>query len=88
MKALKPLEAQLHKAYYSNYKNVSTTEQNNLVADMYEAASGRKLQRNWGCSHCIMEAWRRCGEIYFQTLEEQKRRKKNAKESENGGSSL
>lgn len=41
------------------------------VADIYEDATGSKVNRNWGCSVCVFNFLCLVGKIYFKDLQTQ-----------------
>lgn len=57
----------------SDYKRGTTSEQNNMVADIYDAATGGKVSRNFGCKSCIYNLYRNAGKLYRQSVEFQKK---------------
>lgn len=57
----------------SDYKRGTTSEQNNMVADIYDAATGGKVSRNFGCKSCIYNLYRNAGKLYRQSLDFQKK---------------
>lgn len=69
MKILEPLEPHLHTAYKMGFKRPSPVSDNETVADIYEAAGGKKLPRNWSCGACLYKIWYEAARIYYQTKE-------------------
>lgn len=69
MKILEPLEPHLHTAYKMGFKRPSPVKDNETVADIYEAAGGKKLPRNWSCGACLYKIWYEAARIYYQTKE-------------------
>lgn len=55
-------------AVNANYKRASQSSLNDLVADVYEQATGEKLQRNWHCGSCVLNCYRKAGQLYFESL--------------------
>lgn len=43
------------------------------VADIYEDATGSKTNRNWNCSQCVADFYRKVGKLYFADKEEMTR---------------
>lgn len=72
MEALKPIEKELGRAYRSNYKRSTTYSVNKMVSDYVNEATGHVEARNLGCGTCVLNLFRKAGEIYFNTLEEMK----------------
>ena len=69
MKILEPLEPHLRTAYKMGFKRPSPVKDNETVADIYEAAGGKKLPRNWSCGACLYKIWYEAARIYYQTKE-------------------
>lgn len=46
------------------------------VADIYEQATGSKVNRNWSCSQCVANLYMMVGKIYFKDKEEYKNKEK------------
>ncbi len=68
MERLRPLEEHLNTAYKLGFKRSTPISDNDIVADILEAASGQKYARNWNCSHCLYKVWSDAGKNYFETL--------------------
>ena len=57
----------------SDYKRGTSSTQDNKVADIYDAATGGKVNRNFSCKSCVFNLYRNAGELYRKTLEWQKK---------------
>ena len=76
----------------SDYKRGTSSIQDNKVADIYDAATGGKVSRNFSCKSCVFNLYRKAGELYRETLEwmkkEKELKKKNKKvDNENNNES-
>lgn len=71
----------------SDYKRGTTAHQNETLADIYDAATGGKVSRHFGCKTCIMNLYRNAGQLYRKTLEYNKQKQaeqlKKAREAKN-----
>lgn len=54
------------------YKRATPARVNDMVADIYEQTTGEVLQRNWSCAHCGFTIFKKCGELYYASLEHYK----------------
>ena len=59
----------------SDYKRGTSSAQDNKVADIYDAATGGKISRNFSCKSCVFNLYRKAGELYRETLEFMKKEK-------------
>ena len=59
----------------SDYKRGTSSVQDNKVADIYDAATGGKVSRNFSCKSCVFNLYRKAGELYRETLEWMKKEK-------------
>lgn len=59
----------------SDYKRGTSSVQDNKVADIYDAATGGKVSRNFSCKSCVFNLYRKAGELYRETLEFMKKEK-------------
>lgn len=57
----------------SDYKRGTSSIQDNKVADIYDAATGGKVSRNFSCKSCVFNLYRKAGELYRETLERMKK---------------
>ena len=74
----------------SDYKRGTSSVQDNKVADIYDAATGGKVSRNFSCKSCVFNLYRKAGELYRETLEfmkKEKELKKKNKDNENNNKS-
>lgn len=74
----------------SDYKRGTSSVQDNKVADIYDAATGGKVSRNFSCKSCVFNLYRKAGEIYRETLEfmkKEKELKKKKVDNENNNES-
>lgn len=53
----------------SEYKRGTTSEQNNALADIYDAATGGKVSRNFNCKTCVYNLYRNAGNLYRHSLD-------------------
>ena len=42
---------------------------NNLVATVYEEATGERLNPNWTCANCCLNNYKTAGRLYFESIE-------------------
>ena len=47
------------------YKRATGWKLNTLVADLYDKATGEKIDRNFGCGVCCFNIFKKVGEKYF-----------------------
>lgn len=59
----------------SDYKRGTSSIQDNKVADIFDAATGGKVSRNFSCKSCVFNLYRKAGELYRETLEWMKKEK-------------
>ena len=52
----------------SQYKRGTFKETDNKVADIYEAATGKKISRNFGCKICVYNLYRDAGKLYRESI--------------------
>ena len=74
----------------SDYKRGTSSVQDNKVADIYDAATGGKVSRNFSCKSCVFNLYRKAGELYRETLEfmkKEKELKKKKVDNENNNKS-
>lgn len=74
-------------ATVSDYKRGTLRKQDETVADIYEQATGTKVNRNFGCSVCCFRLYRDAGTLYYSSKdywkrvdEERMRKAREAKE--------
>lgn len=67
----------------SDYKRGTSSIQDNKVADIYDAATGGKVSRNFSCKYCVFNLYRKAGELYRETLEWMKKDKELKKKKVN-----
>ena len=67
----------------SDYKRGTSSVQDNKVADIYDAATGGKVSRNFSCKSCVFNLYRKAGELYRETLEFMKKEKELKKKKVN-----
>lgn len=53
----------------SQYKRGTSNDLDNQVADIYDAATGGKVQRTFACKTCVMNLYRNAGQLYRKTLQ-------------------
>lgn len=69
----------------SDYKRGTSSVQDNKVADIYDAATGGKVSRNFSCKSCVFNLYRKAGELYRETLEWMKKEKELKKKDKGDG---
>ena len=69
----------------SDYKRGTSSVQDNKVADIYDAATGGKISRNFSCKSCVFNLYRKAGELYRTTLEFMKKEKELKKKNKDDG---
>ena len=69
----------------SDYKRGTSSIQGNKVADIYDAATGGKVSRNFSCKSCVFNLYRKAGELYRETLEFMKKEKELKKKNKDDG---
>lgn|SRR5574344_58399 len=69
----------------SDYKRGTSSIQDNKVADIYDAATGGKVSRNFSCKSCVFNLYRKAGELYRETLEWMKKEKELKKKNKDDG---
>jgi len=57
----------------SQYKRGTTSIQDTTLADIYDAATGKKISRNFSCKSCVYNLYRDAGKLYRESLEYQKK---------------
>lgn len=62
---LKPIERFLMTAYYHQYKMPTTRNENQLLMDVFQEATGNKPSINWSCATCVFNFYKECGEMYY-----------------------
>ena len=67
LKKLEKVSGYFYTAVNLSYKNNTTVEENNMVADLYERVTGEKVHRNWACPRCVFELYRKAGKIYYES---------------------
>lgn len=66
----------------SQYKRGTTSVQDTALADIYDAATGKKVSRNFNCKSCVFNLYRDAGKLYRETIEFQlKENLKKAREA-------
>lgn len=66
---LKVAEEYFDSSVHYGYKRCSPRTMDEMVADVYEATGGEKIRRNWGCSVCSFNAYKKIGEHYYASIE-------------------
>lgn len=69
IKALSEAEKYFNTVVNAQYKSSSPVTLNNKVADLYEAATGEKLRREWGCSRCTFNVFKKAALLYYKSIE-------------------
>lgn len=68
LKKLKEAEPYLVSAVKSGYKLGTSNRLDNIVADCYEALTGKVVKRNFNCGKCVYNLYREVGEIYLKSI--------------------
>lgn len=74
---LKEAEIHFYTAINANYKRATTARLNDYIADVYEATTGDKIQRNWQCGTCVLNCYKTVGALYFESKEYWEHQKTN-----------
>ena len=69
----------------SDYKRGTSSIQDNKVADIYDAATGGKVSRNFSCKSFVFNLYRKAGELYRETLEFMTKEKELKKKGKDDG---
>lgn len=69
----------------SDYKRGTSSVQDTALADIYDAATGGKVSRNFSCKSCVFSLYRKAGELYRETLEFMKKEKELKKKNKDDG---
>lgn len=64
---LKQYELHFYTAVKENYKRATPAALNDKIADVYEEMTGIKLNRNWSCGTCVLNAFKAVGQLYFDS---------------------
>lgn len=59
----------------SQFKRGTTSDFDNKVADIYDAATGGKVNRNFGCKLCSANLYRNAGQLYRKSVAYYKQQK-------------
>ena len=86
MTVLRKYEYIFEAAVRHGYKKPTCKLQNDAVADIYEKATGKKVNRRWGCGICTFNLYKAAGELYYATraAQQEKEEKKDTKPKTNG----
>ena len=68
LKKLKKVEGHFYTSVNLQYKNNTSREENDMVADLYERVTGEKVSRNWACPRCVYDLFRKAGLIYYKSV--------------------
>jgi len=79
MKALKPYEAYLASVHIAQFKRTTSIQENNAVADVWAEYTGTPIKRTWACSNCVYTLYKNVAQVYFATLEANKKGKEDKK---------
>lgn len=64
-------ETHFRTAVLSNYKRGTLRADDARIAEIYEAASGEKINKNFGCGLCNLNFYKKVGSKYFADKEKQ-----------------
>ena len=70
----------------SGFKRGSLIKEDNAVADIYEAATGTKVERTFGCKACCYNFYRKAAELYYESKKYYEEQEK--KEEEQAGDEI
>lgn len=59
------------------YKRNTTRYDNELIADIYEKATGEKLVHNYSCNQCVFNNFMTVGKLYFKSIQYWEEQDKN-----------
>lgn len=51
----------------SGFKRGSLSKEDNAVADIYEAATGERVDRQFGCKSCAFNFYKKAADLYYQS---------------------
>lgn len=68
IKQLSKLKEHFETVIYAQWKRGTTITENELMADVYERVTGKRLNRNWACGQCVYNAYKEVGELYFKSI--------------------
>lgn len=77
LKELKEYEQHFITAMRSDYARYPGQHAVKRIHEIYCEATGKVSVLNASCSSCVLRLLKECGKIYFDTLEQQKKRKKS-----------
>lgn len=72
MAMLKEVERHLITSALCAYKKSTTVKQNEMVADIWDEYTQSKTERSWGCGVCAFKLYKKVGEVYIATQENEK----------------
>ena len=70
----------------SGFKRGSLIKEDNAVADIYEAATGTKVERTFGCKTCCYNFYKKAAELYYESKKYYEEQEK--KEEEQAGDEI
>lgn len=56
-----------HTVVESGFKRGTFSKDDNRLADLYEAATGTVVKRNFSCKVCCFNFYKDCGKLYFES---------------------
>ena len=66
---LKDLEIYFYTSVKANYKRGTTREQTLKCFDVLDQVEGKKTSRNYTCGTCVLNAFKKLGQMYFDSIE-------------------
>lgn len=84
MTMLSEFEKHFHTVIYAKYKRMTSTRANDIVADIYEEATGEVVKRTWSCAKCVYALYEKCGRLYYLTKEANGEEKQEPKKKKAG----
>ena len=79
LKKLEPIVQYLITVERAQFKKATTPGENEIAAEVWEEYSGEKQQRSWGCSNCVYNLFKKVAQIYFLSMNNQKKKEATQK---------
>lgn len=68
LELLKEAEEYFYTVIKAQYKRGTPITLNDKIADIYDSLGEDKINRNWNCNTCIYNAFKKIGELYYESL--------------------
>lgn len=80
IKTLEEMKADYHftTIIQSAFKRGTSLAYDNEVANIYEKATGKKIERNWNCKACAFNTYKQIAQLYFQSKKHYEEEEKKA----------